>query len=288
MTTLLERAKGSALDITIRNPPLRVITRLSPYTGQIKRLNFPYHRPTDILTFHHLLSGPLPLLHTLEIYMRFSDRQDEDNSPNPPSSPLFGGAINLKELILDLRWGGSLNHFLFPNLTTFKLLAPKMDRLNASYLFDFLRASPTLRTVGLTINGGTIPGSIPKDMVIVLPNVETFSLTVDGNISDAYEPAVHISCPRAKHTSLTHEVCDSDIASDPRDSPIPLRGWQSPASTQQVRSRKSRSRWIVISPRPSSHIPSLSGPPTPLSSNLVSKLPTSGDRGKPDMSLRPR
>ena len=142
------------------------------------------------------------------------DFYNQHNQPTlltAPSFPLFGGAINLEKFVLDLRWGGSVNHFVFPNLITFELYAPQMDELNASNLIHFLRASPTLRTVGVTIDGGTIPGSIPRDMVVVLPNVETFSLTVYRNTRDAYELAAHISCPRAKCASLVYQIPNDNM-----------------------------------------------------------------------------
>ena len=216
VTTLLERAKGSALEITTdRNVPLGAITLLPPYARQIRRLSFPNSCWTNILLFPRIVSAPLPLLRTLEIYVTdLRSPQDQFSLFNPPSFPLFGSAINVEEFVLDFRRGGSLNHFVFPNLTTFILFAPQMDRLNASYLFDFLRASPTLQTVGVTIDGGVIPGSIPQDMVVILPNVETFSLSVNGYVRKAYEPAVHISCPRAKSTSLTHQIRNDDTTPD--------------------------------------------------------------------------
>jgi hypothetical protein len=54
-----------------------------------------------------------------------------------PSLSLFGGAVNLKEFSLELEWGGSLNHFVFPNLTTFKLVTPLMCGLTTSHLLAF-------------------------------------------------------------------------------------------------------------------------------------------------------
>jgi hypothetical protein len=58
------------------------------------------------------------------------------------------------------------------------------------------------------------PGSIPQEMV-VLPNVETFSLSVHGEEDmQVYEPAVQISCPRAKYTSLTQIKFDNGVTHD--------------------------------------------------------------------------
>ena len=207
MTTLFERAKGSALDITVNGlVPLGTITLLSPYAQKIRRLSFPDNRWTNILKFLRVVCGPLPLLHTLEIYITdLGNQLNQLNLLTFPPSPLFCGAINLEEFVLDLRWGGSLNHFVFPTLTTLKLLTPQMDEFDASDLFDFLRASPMLRTVEVVNRGGFISGSIPHDMVVVLPNVETFFLSAEDDTRDAYELAVHISCPRAKYTSLVNE-----------------------------------------------------------------------------------
>jgi hypothetical protein len=216
VTTLLERAKGSALDVIISvDTPLSTITLLSHHAQKIRHLEFPENFWTDILTFSQVNSGPLPLLRTLEI--RLSDHHNPHDQPNTltsPSPPLFSGAINLEEFVFDSMWLGSLNHFAFPNITTFTLSTTlSMDQLNALHLLDFLKASPTLRTVELGIDGGTMPGSFPQGMVVVLPNVETFSLLVVHNRWNVYQPAVHISCPRAKYTSLVHGEGENCMAS---------------------------------------------------------------------------
>ena len=101
-----------------------------------------------------------------------------------------------------------LKYFLFTNLTTFKLSAPQMDRRSALCLLDFLKASPTLQTVKVEIEGGTVSGSIPRDVAVVLPNVETFSLFAEDSLWQVYELAAHISCPRAKFTSFIQEKRD--------------------------------------------------------------------------------
>ena len=46
--------------------------------------------------------------------------------------------------------------------------------------------------------------NIPEERVVMLPVVETFSLTVNDDDALGYKLATHISCPSAKHTSLVH------------------------------------------------------------------------------------
>jgi hypothetical protein len=73
MTTLLGRAKGSALDITIdRGAPLDIMTPLSPHIRQIEHLTFPFNSWTDVLAMSEAISGPLPLLRTLKIRMNYN------------------------------------------------------------------------------------------------------------------------------------------------------------------------------------------------------------------------
>jgi hypothetical protein len=83
------------------------------------------------------------------------------------------------------------------------------------YLLDFLKASPTLQTVRMDISGSIMLGSVPQDMVVALPNVETFSLHVDSDLStDVYVIATHILCPRVGYMSLAHKAYDQDMSAD--------------------------------------------------------------------------
>jgi hypothetical protein len=211
VTTLLERAKGSALDITIDlGTPLDTMILLSSNVQQIRHLTFPANCWMDVLKFSEVISGPLPLLRTIEIWLMDS-LSNQPNMLTAPSLPLFSGAINLEEFDFTPYWDEPLNHFVFPNLTTLKLSTPVLNDFDASDLFDFLKASPTLRTVEVEINWNMVPGSIPREMV-VLPNVETFSLFVHSEEDmQVYKPAVQISCPRAKYTSLTQILFDNHI-----------------------------------------------------------------------------
>ena len=135
-----------------------------------------------------------------------------------PSLPLFSGSLNLEEFdwYLDFTsmFGtdlvGSLDNFVFPNLATFKLTAFPSGSIAASDLLDFLKASPTLRTVEVRIDGDMIPPDIPRDTV-VLSNVETFSLHSVDNMWHVYESAIHVSCPRAKYTSLINAISDDQM-----------------------------------------------------------------------------
>jgi hypothetical protein len=204
--TLLERAKGSALDVNIcREPPPGTISLISPRFRQIRRLDLSCSYWEDIATYSEISSGPLPLLHTLTV------TPYEYGSPlaaTIPPFPFFEGAVNLKHFIINSKVLNNLCSFIFPNLTTFKLSTRQAWTSDVSNLFDFLKASPKLRTVDLTIDGRIALESVPPEKVTVLSNVETFSLSTHNN-SDVYEIAARISCPCAKFTSLIHSTDDN-------------------------------------------------------------------------------
>lgn len=142
--TILERAKGSSLDLTIDRcfPIDGVRILLSPHSQQVR-------------------------------YLRYVSRENA-----------------LK----------SLNSFPFQQLTTFELSARATNE-SESDLFNFLKASPMLRTVKLRITGATIPGNNPRESIVVLPNVETFLLEVTNGRS-VFDLAAQISCPRSRDTSI--------------------------------------------------------------------------------------
>jgi hypothetical protein len=214
VTTLLERAKGSALDVVaIRGARLGTVALLSPHTLQIRHLRFPHNNWTDILRFSGVNSGPLPLLRTL--YIRLAESNDQLGMLTLPSFPLLSGAANLEEFVLDSMMGSNwlipLNSFVFPNLTTFKLSTIPTPEFKASDFLGFLKASPTLQTVETHVYGYLRLEDIPQDMLVVLPNVETFSLSGRDKGWHVYRLAMHISCPHADHTSLVQEVYDYDM-----------------------------------------------------------------------------
>ena len=200
MKTLLERAKGSALDIVSCLPtPVRVITLLPPHTKQIRSLDFDCTLG-DIRRFSGLDSGPLPLLRILRINLIDLDSPDTATSSSPL---LFDNAVNLQEFSLHSFGWPPLNHFAFPNLT-FLELSTLVGRSRASQLLDFLEASPKLQAVRMKISEEIFFDNVPQERVAVLPNVKSLCLAVN-NGELGYRLAAHISCPSAKHTSLTHE-----------------------------------------------------------------------------------
>jgi hypothetical protein len=210
VSTLLERAKGSALNIIAhQDAPVGTIALISPRAQQIRDLEFVQNHWKDITAFSGFNSGRLPLLRSLKI--ETSDLHDQ------ATLPLFRGSINLEQFVFHYDGLPYLSHFVFPNLTTFELSScpEEEEEGNTLYLLDFLRASPTLQTVKMEISAPITLGGVSQDMVVALPNVETFSLHVESDLAtDVYEIASHISCPRVRYMSLTHGVSDDDMNAD--------------------------------------------------------------------------
>jgi hypothetical protein len=207
--TLLERTKGSALDITVNGvDPTCAMALLPPHAQQIRFLDFVCNNRVDIIQrFSEVNSGSLPLLTTLRITAvdDFGLERPVDIASPSPSLSLFSHAVNLNQFFLHSNGSLSLRHFRFPNLTTFELWAVPEEDFRASQLLDFLEASPMLRTVDMKIITDIVLEGVPRERIVVLPNVETFRLAMrDGG--DGYEIATHISCPSARSTSLTHET----------------------------------------------------------------------------------
>ena len=216
VTTLLERAKGSALHIALDDQvPPHIIALLCPHAQKIRHLEFVFNCWTDISRFSQVNSGQLPLLRTLEIWAVEDeiDVDDQSDTFTTPPLPLFSGCVNLEEfnLHLEAEHVRTLDHFVFPNLTMFSLTVELSHPYDALELLDFLKASPTLRTVNVKIYGRLTPEDVPQHMSVILPNVETFSLYAMDDEWHVFESAMHISCPRAKHTSLTHAVYNEQM-----------------------------------------------------------------------------
>ena len=210
--TLLERAKGSALDIITRSlDPIGAINLLPPHNQQIKYLEFEWARWEEIQRFSEVNSGPFPLLHILKVCAFNEVTLDgQPDTMTPPSLPLFTSAVNLKEFVLHSQRFPFLNHFVFPNLTTFELSAmPGRERFRVSELLDFLEASPMLRTARMKIIADLELGGVPRERVIVLPNVEAFSLIVNDG-EPGFIITTHISCPFVRKISLIHEKVAND------------------------------------------------------------------------------
>ena len=220
MKTMLERAKGSPLDITIKSlDPIGTITLLPPHATQIRALNFEHIYWTKIESFLEINSGPLPLLRVLRIITIEEFNLDGPDVTTPPTLPLFTDAVNLREFYLHSEGSPFLNHFVFPNLTRFELVAaPAEARFRAS-LLEFLKASPTLQIVHLKIVGRMPFEVLPQRKVVLLPNVEVFTMVVDDGGS-GYEIATHISCPSAKHTLLVHEIDADNITEEMFPNPV--------------------------------------------------------------------
>jgi hypothetical protein len=208
--TLLERAKGCPLDVIIKDSvPVSTTMLLSSHTKQIKYLDFPYKRLEDIQKLSGAHPGPLPLLHTLRIFIDEDDSMDDFDTVAPPSPFLFSNAVDLKILCVnpDMDLSPSPPPFIFPNLVSFDLFAKPFDEdelFSASQLLDFLETSPMLQTVHVKIIADISLEDIPQERVIVLPNVENLTLIVSSG-ERGYKLAAHISCPSARHTSLTYE-----------------------------------------------------------------------------------
>lgn len=206
--TFLERAKGSELDIIIdRDVPVHTMALLSSNTRQMRSLDFLCANWMDIQKFSQVNSEPLPLLHTLTIDTAYPDSFDGTTPQH-----LFSNAVNLRMLRFYSRSRSSPSflRFDFPNLVSFEFSAkPSLNQeFRAPRLLDFLEASPTLRTVFVTIIGHISFQDFSRERIITLPNVEDFSLiTSDGG--HGYELAAHISCPSARLASLVHKRTDA-------------------------------------------------------------------------------
>ena len=209
--TLLERAKGSPLDILVNcmDPISATVPLLSPHTKQIGRLHFVFSLWADIQKFLELNSGPLPLLHALMICNIAETIVDSSRTITPLSPPLFSNAVNLQEFRLHSESLPLLNHFVFPSLTFFELSVVSQERFRASQLLDFLEASPMLQVARMRILTNISLEGVPRERVVILHKVELFYLVVsDGE--PGYKIATHMSCPSAKDTSLTHRYNRKD------------------------------------------------------------------------------
>ena len=218
--TLLERSKGSTLDIIASRDSITLdpvcadlLALLSPHAQRIGKLDFVHNRWADVQEFSNVISGPLPLLRTLEMNIIYESNQRGPAVMAPPSLPLFPGAINLKEFRLRSMGLPCLDHFIFPNLTTLELSATPAGGFPGSRLLSFLEASPTLWAIHIKIAADVLLGDVPLGRVVVLPNVETFDLTISRHGSGC-NIAAHISCPSARSTSLLYKQ-DADSPMSP-------------------------------------------------------------------------
>lgn len=199
-TTLLQRVRGTPLDVTIDNSvsPVHDVAIFSPFAPQIRSLNV----KGTLLGVHQLsmaISVPLLLLQTLAIEVRgFMDFRET------PATifPLFTNAVNVNKFSLFMNESPSLSKFTFPNLTTFNFsTSPK--KFAVSQLLDFLEASPALRHVDITVTPSSFNEDVPPKRVVVLPHIESFLFCVTHR-HPGCEISTHISCPSAKRTVFHH------------------------------------------------------------------------------------
>ena len=209
--TLLQRAKGSTLDISInQDVPISTMALLSPRTHQIECLAF---KDTPCLEavrrFSEVNSGPLPFLRTLIVEL--TDPTNMRNQPVMPAPPpFFSNAVNLEQFSFHANRLRSLNQFVFPNLTVFSLLVRTVPGSNTSGLFHFLKVSPLLQSVQINVIDEIFLEEIDQEVPILLPHVETFVLRMYGS-PNVYGTAARISCPHARYTSLTCNITDTDM-----------------------------------------------------------------------------
>ena len=144
--TFLEHAKGSALDIIVDyEVPIGMVALLSSFTEQIRSFHFLCSRWEEIQSVSEIISGSLPLLHTLTIDITEEDGLD-DFKITPPSLPPFSNAVNLEALHFHSTSDRSpfVLHLVLPNLVSFDLLIGHWGGFPAFLLFDFLEGSPML------------------------------------------------------------------------------------------------------------------------------------------------
>ena len=207
MKTLLERSRGSTLDISIRG---RVLTStmalLSSHIKQIGCLNFVHSNWADVQKFSEIDSGPLSLLHTLNIHVTEESDLGSSGAMTHPSLPHFSNATHLEEFSFysATKRPPSINHFIFPNIVSFLFLAMASEGFYTSQLLNFLEASPMLKTIHLRIIADISLEGVLQGRVVVLPNVKTFNLCMT-NGGPGYKLAAHVSCPSARYTMLTQE-----------------------------------------------------------------------------------
>ncbi|KAF9643416.1 hypothetical protein BDM02DRAFT_3264106 [Thelephora ganbajun] len=223
--TLLGRVKASPLDIILNYDGSRIhyVTLLSPLTQQIRSLIIKSACSDEVQELSETISGPLPLLHTLDI-----DAKGYLNGPrslHAPTLPLFENAVNLKKFDLDIDQFPSLRHFAFPNLTTldFRTWMIWTDAFPVSQLLNFLEASPTLQQIVAVITADRFSEDIPPDRVVVLPYIKTFYLTITS-YGPGCEITTHISCPSAERAKFEYMLdcagCDVPEAIYPPSIPL--------------------------------------------------------------------
>ncbi|KAF9784048.1 hypothetical protein BJ322DRAFT_891889 [Thelephora terrestris] len=171
VSTLLQRGKGSALDIiTHCDAPAGAVMLVSPRAQQIRHLGFTLNSWLDIIMFSQFDSGQLPLLRILEITaLETPNSQSRHNPLASTSISLFGGSIDTEKFFLSSRRLHFLRHFVFPNLTTFVLSSYPEVEWSASCLLNFLKSSPKLWTVEVNISAKIELGGFRRERLSSFP-----------------------------------------------------------------------------------------------------------------------
>ena len=99
--------------ITVSGDPINAVTQLARYTEQIRRLEFTFDFWADVERFLEVNSGPLPLLHTLELNIEFS-LEGWSDVISPLSLPSFARATNVRKFFLSSEVPLPFHHFAFP------------------------------------------------------------------------------------------------------------------------------------------------------------------------------
>ena len=193
--TLLERARQYPLDINLcySERPIVDLTLLSPLAQKIGSLAVTDASWGDIQNTSVAVSGQLPLLHTLTIE---DDGFDiGSHSPSASTSPLFGGAVNVKNFNLYIYNSSSLSRFVFPDLTSLDLYVQEgREMFPASLLLNFFEASPLLQKIIVAIPGNISYDGVPRDRVLVFPCVRDSHLSLTS-CSSGWELDTHPSLP---------------------------------------------------------------------------------------------
>ena len=199
LQTLLNRAKGSCLDVVIgqyRAANAREL--LSPRIKQIRHLEFEQTYWEDIIAFSD--SQSFPLLRTLKV-------APGDEFPQEKTL-LFQGVVDFS---FHSERSDNLIHFTFEHLSTFEVLIDWANDTFPSDLLKFLGASPTLQEVKVEIFSGTIWSEPDAWGVVDLPNLKTLSLSVTRGLP-LYNLAACIYCRQVKSATLNYIECNWEAA----------------------------------------------------------------------------
>lgn len=206
LATFLELARRSPLDIFFDYSESEIISSmalLTPFAQQISGISADCTYHDDIRNLPAAKSGSLPLLHTLRI--GDCGVYADSRLHSATVSPLFEGAVIMRNFAFYAHISLPPLHFAFPNLSIFRLWTrEEFTVLPASSLLNFLEApSPLLQEIEISIPGDISYKDVSPDKVLVLPCVGDFTLSIKSDEPD-WEPATHLSCPFAKCAEFSY------------------------------------------------------------------------------------